>query len=115
MQDVDRRLAFHPRLDRKPGEVVRRVTDVVPAELQRYRAVIRLAQEDDPAGLHAGSVAHQLGYDDLPFRPDLGRSGPIKRDPVSCHPSPPVLPDAHSITISTLCNLLADRMAPPLD
>jgi len=90
MQDVDRRLALHPGSDREAIEVIRSILNVVPRELHGDRAVIRLLQENDTTGLHAGSVAHRLGNDDLPLGTDLRRTDPVQRNPVTNHDAPPV-------------------------
>lgn len=81
VEDVDRRLAFHPRQDRVPIEDRERVHDGVIGVLDDDLAIVGLSQEDRTARLHAGAIAHRFGDDDLALGPDLGRPKPIERNP----------------------------------
>jgi hypothetical protein len=81
MEDVERGLALHPWKDGELREVVRRLVDAVPPKLQRDGPVLVLAQEDRPAWVHPGAIAHRLGDDDLAFGTDFRRPDPIERDP----------------------------------
>jgi hypothetical protein len=81
VEDVERRLAFHPGPDRETSEVIEGILDrVIPGVADLEDAVLlAVLEEDRAARLQAHPIAHILGDDDLSLRPDLPDHRPPER------------------------------------